>query len=386
MQNPFTTTFSKMPDLTYVATESPTEIIENFSFDNPSESVYKITGVRGSGKTVILAKVEEVMRSSEYVKKGWLVFDLNPVRDMLGQVAAMLQKEGLGKSSRKNKSINISASVLGTGGGVGITSEKDFFDIGVEIDEMLEKAQKKGKKILIGIDEVSKSQEMVKFASEYGRWLRHEYPVFLVCTGLYENIMELSNVKNLTFFRRATTIKTEPLNKVRMSEMYKLRLNIDIKEAKELAAITKGYAYAFQKLGVLYFSKQTKEKLKDIVPALRSELFAYSYEKIWEELTPEDRFLLKLLTKKKEYKREEVLSLMGEKSGNYSMYRDRLIKRGLLLARQSYIALSLPFFAEYIEEYCQVKNFYTDNPGDVLDLLFRSVRTYCILLFLNIIT
>lgn len=169
MQNPFTTTFNKMPDLTYVATESPTEIIENFSFDNPSESVYKITGVRGSRKTVILAKVEEVMRSSEYVKKGWLVFDLNPVRDMLGQVAAMLQKEGLGNSSHKNKSINISASVLGTGSGVGITSEKDFFDIGVEIDEMLEKAQKKGKKILIGIDEVSKSQEMVKFASEYAQ-------------------------------------------------------------------------------------------------------------------------------------------------------------------------------------------------------------------------
>ena len=352
MQNPFTATFSKMPDLTYVTTESPAEIIENFSFDNPSESVYKITGVRGSGKTVILAKVEEEMRSPEYVKKGWLVFDLSPVRDILGQIAAMLVKEGFRSSSRKNKSITVSASVLGTGGGVGITSENNFFDIGVEIDEMLEKAQKKGKKILIGIDEVSKSPEMIKFASEYGRWLRAGFPVFLVCTGLYENIMELSNVKNLTFFRRATTIKTEPLNMVRMSEMYKLRLNIDIKEAKELAAVTKGYAYAFQKLGLLYFSKKEKGKLKDIIPELRSELFAYSYEKIWEELTPEDRFLLKLLTKKKEYKREEVLSLMGDKAGNYSMYRDRLIKRGLLITRQAYIELSLPFFAEYMEEYC----------------------------------
>ena len=126
----------------------------------------------------------------------------------------------------------------------------------------------------------------------------------------------------------------------------------DIKEAKEMAVITKGYAYAFQKLGVLYFSKKEKEKLKDVIPSLRTELFAYSYEKIWEELTLEDRFLLKLLTKKKEYKREEVLTLMGEKAGNYSMYRDRLIKRGLILTRQSYIALSLPFFAEYIEEYC----------------------------------
>ena len=59
MQNPFTTTFSKVPENTYIHTEKTDEILENFLYDNPSELVYKITGVRGSGKTVILAKVEE---------------------------------------------------------------------------------------------------------------------------------------------------------------------------------------------------------------------------------------------------------------------------------------------------------------------------------------
>ena len=76
--------------------------------------------------------------------------------------------------------------------------------IGVEVETMIQAAQKKGKKILIGIDEVSKSEEMIKiFASEYGRWLRAGYPVYFVCTGLYENIQELSNVKNLTFFQKS---------------------------------------------------------------------------------------------------------------------------------------------------------------------------------------
>ena len=36
-----------------------------------TESVSKITGVRGSGETVILAKIEEVNITR---KKGWLVF------------------------------------------------------------------------------------------------------------------------------------------------------------------------------------------------------------------------------------------------------------------------------------------------------------------------
>ena len=53
MQNPFTTTFSKMPEQTYITTQEPAEIIENFSYPSPSESVYKITGVRGSGKKYI---------------------------------------------------------------------------------------------------------------------------------------------------------------------------------------------------------------------------------------------------------------------------------------------------------------------------------------------
>ena len=331
MQNPFTTTFSKTPEYTYIHTEKTEEILENFVYENPSESVYKITGVRGSGKTVILAKVEEELKNNENRYINWLVFDVNPTRD-----------------------INISATVLGSGGGIGYTADKSnhFFDIGVEVEEMIQNVQKKGKKILIGIDEVSKSEEMIKFASEYGRWLRAGYPVYFVCTGLYENIQELCNVKNLTFFRRATTVKTEPLNMIRMTEMYRSKLIIDVSQARELAKITKGYAYAFQELGVLCFKKKENETLEDILSKLKSELFAYSYEKIWEEMTEMDRFLAGLLTEKEEYKRDEILKLMGEKAGSYSMYRDRLIKRGILNNRQGYVSLALPYFADYIKEYC----------------------------------
>ena len=306
MQNPFTTTFSKTPEYTYIHTEKTEEILENFIYDNPSESVYKITGVRGSGKTVILAKVEEELRTNESRYINWLVFDVNPARDILGQRGAMLVKAGFGSQDKKTT----------------------------------------------GIDEVSKSEEMVKFASEYGRWLRAGYPVYFVCTGLYENIQELSNVKNLTFFRRAATVKTEPLNMIRMTEMYKSKLDIDSDEAREMAKITKGYAYAFQELGVLCFKKKEDESREDILPKLKAELFAYSYEKIWEEMTEMDRFLAGLLTDKEEYKREEVLKLMGEKAGSYSMYRDRLIKRGIIKTRQGYISLALPYFDEYIKEYC----------------------------------
>ncbi len=355
MQNPFTTTFSKLPEYTYIVTDSTDEILDNFSYSQPSESVYKITGVRGSGKTVLLAKIEETLKPHGDENDNWIVCDLNPNRDMLSQLAAMLSKEIAPKKELKSIGVNISASVLGTGGGIGVSAEHDnpYFDIGVEIESMIEKVQANSKRILVGIDEVSKTSYMIEFASEFGRWLRAGYPIYLVCTGLFENIQELSNVKNLTFFRRATTIQTRPLNLVRMTEMYKSKLNVDASIAKSLASATMGYAYAFQQLGVLYFNKQDNDSINDVIQALKVELFAYSYEKIWEELTENDKLLISLLTEKSEYKREEILVSLGEKQNIYSMYRDRLLKRGLINARQGYISLSLPFFADYIKEYCQ---------------------------------
>lgn len=330
MQNPFTTTFSKIPDNSYIPTSQAEEIIENFRYDNPSESVYKITGVRGSGKTVLLAKIEGEFNSESNKKAGWLVCRISPARDMLQQLASFLVKEG---------SIGIST-----------TGKEDYSDVGVDIDEMLKKLRKKGKKVLIGIDEVSKTDEMVVFASEYGKWLRENYPIYMVCTGLYENIEQLSNVKNLTFFRRATTIMTEPLNVIRMTEMYRAKLGLDTSKAKKLAESTKGYAYAFQELGVICFKSQGLE-VEDAIEELKTELYAYSYEKIWEELSEGDKKLARELTDKLEYKREEVLPKLDRPS-NYSVYRDRLKRRGIVRVRQGYISLALPFFADYIKEYC----------------------------------
>lgn len=353
MQNPFSTTFSKLPEYTYITTGEPIDITENLSYEKPSESVYKITGIRGSGKTVILANVQERMKSEEFADKGWLVYTLNPSRDMLHQLAAYLYSENFIKENAKSRSISLSAQILRSGGGVSYSKENDdrYFDIGVEIRKMFDVVVKKNKKILICIDEVSKTPDMVVFALEAGGWILSGYPIYIVCTGLYENVLELGNTKNLTFFRRGTTVMTKPLSQIRMSEMYKEKLGINTETAKKLASITKGYAYAFQKLGALYFKNGKKESLDNIVNELKSELFSYSYEKIWEEMTPEDRFLAKLLTEKKEYKREEILVLMGEKSRNYSVYRDRLAKRGIITTRQGYIGLNPPFLDEYIREY-----------------------------------
>ena len=63
-----------------------TGISDNGSVTLPAVSythldVYK-RQVSGSGKTVILAKVEEELRTNESRYINWLVFDVNPARDI----------------------------------------------------------------------------------------------------------------------------------------------------------------------------------------------------------------------------------------------------------------------------------------------------------------
>jgi len=352
MQNPFTTTFSKFPEYTYISTIEPKEIIDNFSYDHPSEAVYKITGLRGSGKTVVLASVQEEFKLEENRINGWSVYTLNPARNMLTQLAAYLYSESFIKENSKSKSINLSASAFGFGGGIGYSKTIDdrYFDYGVEIRKMLDIVKEENRKIMICIDDVSKTPDMVVFALECSGWILSGYPIYIVCTGLYENILELGNTKNLTFFRRGKTIETKPLHIIKMSEMYIEKLGVDNDTAIKLAELTRGYAYAFQQLGALYFQNDGAD-IKNIISELKSELFSYSYEKIWEELSPKDKAFVMVMNEERPYKREEMLKLLGKDADKYSVYRDRLLKRGIIIAKQGYIELNPPFFSEYVSKY-----------------------------------
>lgn len=77
---------------------------------------------------------------------------------------------------------------------------------------MLEQIKKAGKRLLISIDEVTNSEYIRVFASAFQIFIRQDYPIFLLMTGLYENIHNLQNEKSLTFLYRAPKVLLEPVN------------------------------------------------------------------------------------------------------------------------------------------------------------------------------
>lgn len=87
MNNPFTLSFGKKSAQFISRITQTSEIVENFQADVPSNQIYMLTGVRGSGKTVLMTAIANILREDE----NWIVLELNPERDMLQSLAAKFQ-------------------------------------------------------------------------------------------------------------------------------------------------------------------------------------------------------------------------------------------------------------------------------------------------------
>ena len=350
-QNPFTHTYGNAGQA-YIDMKWADKAINNFDYDKPTEYVYKITGVRGGGKTVVLSDIIKYYRQKVNADKGWLVYDLSSARDPLHTLVSYLSNEKFAGRGKKLSGINISASVGVIGGSISTENSAGdaYYDDEVELDKLLNKAFGKDKRILICIDDIAKTDAMVAFCSVYAKYIRTEKPVYLICTGLYSNVEALGRVKNLTFFRRAETIEVGSLSDVSITTKYRKLLNIDIEEARKLARLTKGYAYAYQVLGSLYFNKRGNDTIEDLMDDYDEIIFSQSYEKIWEELTEGEHKLVEIILDHK--KREDILAKM-EKPKNYSEYRSSLIKGGIIReSKRGEVDFCLPHFEEYVRYYC----------------------------------
>lgn len=126
-------------------------------------------------------------------------------------------------------------------------------------------------------------------------------------------------------------------------------LNISEEEASKLASLSRGYGYGYQLLGHLYFERRKidDELLFEYDKGLRMN----SYEKIYSSVGETERKILATLIGVSEKKTSNVLIETGLNNKNYSVYRERLIQKGIILSpRNGYICLALPRFSEFLKE------------------------------------
>lgn len=346
MSSNFDLTFGKLPTNFIGRKGIIYDISNDFNSVESSSYVYFITGVRGSGKTVLMNKIMEEFAND----KNWVVISCNPNENILEQIAASIYNNEHVKHLFVKTSFNFSFH------GVGFTIEgkEPISDVRTLIKKMLDYIQKSNKRILICIDEASNSKEIKSFAHDYQSFLGQGYEMYLLLTGLYENINNLQNTPTLTFLYRAPKIYLSSLEASDIFKSYRANFkDASDEEIKRLTILTKGYSYAFQLLGYLYtkYGQINKELLEEYDETLK----IYCYEKIYENIPTAERDILKTIPIEGTCSSRFMVDHSSYKINEISVYKSRLINRGILKNQKGVFEIILPRFSNYLSEKSKIE-------------------------------
>ena len=339
MNSNFSITFGMSPSSYINRDNISRQICDDFSLDFPLSHIYIICGVRGSGKTVLLTNISNIIKEDD----KWIIVDVNPNKEILEQVAAGLYENSNVKHLFLSKSFSFSFH----GFGFSIEGKEPVSNIKTILEKMLDVVKKHGKRILITIDEASNNAYMRSFAHDFQSLLRGDYPVFSLMTGLYENVNSLQNNKDLTFLYRAPKIDLKPLDINLIENEYQKIFSDKSKEViHRLSLLTRGYAFAYQVAGFLFGKYNDIEKMLDEFDKYMS---IYVYDKIWLTLPNNEKKYLKAFSKDIE-STDVIMNRTEFNNKECSVYRDRLIKRGIVEGVDyGQNAIILPRFIEYIK-------------------------------------
>ncbi len=352
--NPYTLRFSFIPPRMIERTVIIEEIISNFVRETPTYSGMFITGVRGCGKTVMLSDIRKRIAAAD----DWITVDLNPENNLLDSLARSLYLKPELRTLFIDARFDFSVLGIGVhieGAKLIASNEEDALVM------MLRLLKSKGKKVLVTIDEITYSRNVARFSHALSSYSSEGYDIFVLMTGLMENIRNIRNKKSLTFLYRAKVKELDRLNITAIQKDYQETLGIDRELSEEIAYLTRGYSLAFQAIGYLFWNEIcrcvslreiNKEKVYDELDMLLSEL---AYNKIWSELSQTDKKVLRELvrimneTGNSQIKVEHIREYMNMSSDVFTKYRSRLMDSGIIDGSQyGYLSFKLPRFEKYI--------------------------------------
>ena len=340
--NMFTLTFGKEPQTFIPRMIESQAIIDSFQQENPAKQIYLITGVRGSGKTALLSHISHYFREQD----KWIVLDLNPEIDLLEEMASELYMSNKARLlfAKKELSISFHGITFSLQGEKPITTPTSL------IKMMLDRLKEKGYRVLIAIDEVSATPHMKTFAQAFQILLREDYPVFLLMTGLYSNVRNLQNQPSLTFLLRAPRIALGNLNVSSIASKYQTAFGFNRETAYSFAHLSKGYAFAFQVIGLLIHETSQTQIDDAFLAMLDQNLQEYVYKKIWAESSAKTKEILMEIAKEGgTIKVGTLVSNLGIEHKNLSSYRADLLAEGLLESPSyGYLSFALPRFDSFV--------------------------------------
>ena len=314
----------------------------------------RITGPRGSGKTVLLSELGDLAQS-----RGWVVVDVTAGGKLLETI-----EDELEEAERPSLSLT---------GGIGVISARVDFPEGkrgsfrANFTRVVSKATEKGRGVLVTVDEIQDADEgeVREIGASVQHLIRERMNVSFVFAGLTTGVMDLLNGKALTFLRRS---KSEELGAIPLDEVAsamrstieKAGMSIGEEALSQIATATAGYAYLIQLIGYHVWNngKSHAESSRHISPADVcvgvSEAMEDFYESVLEPAIAGlplrcIEYLIAMTEDRKVSSTAEVACRLGRPASSLTSYRRTLVQRQLIEpTARGYVAFSIPFTREFL--------------------------------------
>lgn len=337
------------------------DVIQDFSdglLEGPGSPgrLMRITGPRGSGKTVLLTELGEIAAS-----QGWRVVDVVSDEDICDSIARQLRRVCVPKN------VTVSASLPF------VSAEMDF-DVLPEdatFREVFEYAVRRLTRreggLVITLDEAQNvdREAMSTIASCVQLMIRERQNVAFVFAGITTGVLDLLNDKSLTFLRRA---KSEELASIPVDEVAdalretieRSGMHIGDEALSRAAEATEGYAYLTQLVGYnvwrtarRHADESAEITLADVARGVRLANEEYNRAVLGTALAdlskPAIEYLLAMCEDEKASSTGAIAQRLGKRTADANTYRRILIARQVIEATATgYVAFSMPRMRAYL--------------------------------------
>lgn len=317
----------------------------------------RITGPRGSGKTVLLTEVGDIAR-----ERGWRVVDVTANEGIPDTISHILS------DSSTQFDVALEASVgFVKARGARAHQQETLRDT---LTRVATELTKRDSGLLITVDEIQDAAEpeVRELAVAVQHLIRERLNIAFVFAGITTGVLDLINGKALTFLRRA---KAEELGAISLDEVQEALLSTIVRGGLEIntaavntmAKATGGYAYLIQLIGYHVWSCArehvedsrliTQEDVRLGIEGALKDFNLAVHEPALADLPLRAIEYALAMTEDSEVSSTNIIAQrVGVEPSSLTSYRRMLIRNQVIEpTARGYVAFSIPYMREYLIEH-----------------------------------
>lgn len=364
-RNPFTPSFGVSPPALVGREEALAQVADALDAGpgDPFRAV-KVTGLRGSGKTVFLNAVEDAARD-----RGWAVLSESAsatlVERLVGVELPRLLRD-LDPDALSRTTTGGSASALGVGASIGQTTESRYRpgdDLRSLLTRLATLQAERGGGVLVTVDELNPAaaEDLREVTQTVQHCFRAGLEVAFVGAGLTLDVSDLMDVPGMTFLRRAEeirfgTVSDAAVRRGLLDPLQTWGRRIDSDALDVAVAGTRGYPYLIQAVGYHLWAGSTADAPIDV--DLAHDAVADALRRVGRlVLAPELRalsvversYLDAMALDDGPSRTGEIARRLGRTAQYAGVYRRRLVDAGVIAeAGRGRVDFVLPALRDYL--------------------------------------